>query len=57
MEYPVVPPHTEYRPTALGRTLERVMAAMADWGLTRRAQVLSIAEAAVDESEVKGASR
>jgi DNA-binding HxlR family transcriptional regulator len=49
-EYPVVPPHTEYRLTALGRTLEPVMAAMADWGLKRRAQVLSVGEDAAGES-------
>ena len=52
-EYPVVPPHTEYRPTALGRTLEPVMAAMADWGLKRRAQVLSGGEDAADERDLK----
>lgn len=50
-EYPVVPPHTEYRLTVLGRTLEPVMAAMADWGLKRRAQVMSIAEEAAEESD------
>ena len=50
-EYPVVPPHTEYRLTVLGRTLEPVMVAMADWGLKRRAQVMSIAEEAAEESD------
>ena len=35
-EYPVVPPKTEYSLTSLGRTLEPLMAAMADWGLTHR---------------------
>ncbi len=39
VEYPVVPPRTEYRLTALGRTLEPVMAAMADWGTTQRAKI------------------
>jgi DNA-binding HxlR family transcriptional regulator len=56
-ECPVVPPRTEYRLTALGRTLEPVMAAMADWGLKRRAQVLSVAEDAADESEAPGGPR
>jgi DNA-binding HxlR family transcriptional regulator len=35
-EYPVVPPKTEYQLTTVGRTLEPVMAAMADWGTARR---------------------
>jgi DNA-binding HxlR family transcriptional regulator len=39
-EYAVVPPRTEYRLTALGRTLQPVMAAMADWGLNHRAKTL-----------------
>jgi DNA-binding HxlR family transcriptional regulator len=50
-EYPVVPPHTEYRLTALGRTLEPVMAAMADWGLKRRAQVMLVAEGVAEETD------
>ena len=39
-EYPVVPPHTEYTLTSLGRTLEPVMAAMADWGQKHRSTIL-----------------
>lgn len=38
--YPVIPPRTEYRLTPLGETLRPVMAAMADWGLTHRDQVI-----------------
>jgi len=44
-EYRVVPPRTEYRLTALGRTLEPVMAAMADWGLTHRSKIPVSADA------------
>jgi DNA-binding HxlR family transcriptional regulator len=43
-EYPVVPPKTEYRLTALGRTLEPVMAAMANWGTSHRAKIVDAAE-------------
>ena len=43
-EYPVVPPKTEYKLTALGRTLEPVMAAMADWGTSHRAKIVDAAE-------------
>ena len=43
-EYPVVPPKTEYRLTPLGRTLEPVMAAMADWGTSHRAKIVEAAE-------------
>jgi DNA-binding HxlR family transcriptional regulator len=43
-EYPVVPPKTEYKLTALGRTLEPVMAAMADWGTSHRAKIVEAAE-------------
>jgi len=43
-EYPVVPPKTEYRLTALGRTLEPVMAAMANWGISHRAKIVDAAE-------------
>jgi DNA-binding HxlR family transcriptional regulator len=43
-EYPVVPPHTEYRLTPLGRTLEPVMAAMANWGLEHRSTIVDSAE-------------
>jgi DNA-binding HxlR family transcriptional regulator len=43
-EYPVVPPKTEYRLTALGRTLEPVMAAMAAWGIKHRAKIADAAE-------------
>lgn len=39
-EYPVVPPKTEYSLTPLGRTLEPLMAAMADWGLANRQAIL-----------------
>jgi DNA-binding HxlR family transcriptional regulator len=41
-EYAVVPPHTEYRLTELGRTLQPVMAAMADWGLQHRSKVVEV---------------
>jgi DNA-binding HxlR family transcriptional regulator len=44
-EYAIVPPRTEYRLTSLGRTLEPVMAAMADWGLTHRSKILDSADA------------
>jgi DNA-binding HxlR family transcriptional regulator len=43
-EYPVVPPKTEYKLTTLGRTLEPVMAAMADWGTSQRAKIIDAAE-------------
>ena len=43
-EYPVVPPHTEYRLTPLGRTLEPVMAAMANWGLEHRSTIVDSAD-------------
>ena len=39
-EYPVVPPHTEYRLTDLGKTLQPIMGAMADWGVAQRANIL-----------------
>jgi len=39
-EYAVVPPRTEYSLTALGRTLEPLMAAMADWSLNHRSKIL-----------------
>ena len=39
-EYPVVPPRTEYSLTALGRTLEPVMAAMAAWGLEQQSRIV-----------------
>ena len=42
-EYPVAPPKTEYKLT-LGRTLEPVMAAMADWGTSHRAKIVDAAE-------------
>lgn len=35
-EFPVIPPKTEYRLTALGQTLRPVMVVMADWGLANR---------------------
>jgi DNA-binding HxlR family transcriptional regulator len=37
--FSVVPPHTEYRLTALGQTLQPVMAAMAEWGAGHRDRV------------------
>src|SRR5258707_7387016 len=40
-EYPVVPPKTEYSLTALGRTLEPLMDAMAQWGLNHRSAITS----------------
>ena len=43
-EYPVVPPKTEYKLTALGRTLRPVMAAMADWGTTHRSKIIGAVE-------------
>jgi DNA-binding HxlR family transcriptional regulator len=39
-EVAVVPLHTEYELTALGRTLEPVMAAMADWGMRHRSTIV-----------------
>ena len=44
-EYPVVPPRTEYSLTPLGRTLEPVMAAMADWGMHHRSTILDSGDA------------
>jgi DNA-binding HxlR family transcriptional regulator len=44
-EYPVIPPRTEYRLTDLGRSLRPVMAAMADWGLKHRSDVLEVDKA------------
>lgn len=41
-EYPVVPPKTEYSLTALGRTLEPLMDAMAQWGLNHRSAITSL---------------
>lgn len=38
-DYAVIPPHTDYRRSALGCSLEPVMAAMADWGLRHRRQI------------------
>ncbi len=43
-EYPVVPPKTEYKLTALGHTLEPVTAAMADWGMSHQAKILDAVE-------------
>jgi DNA-binding HxlR family transcriptional regulator len=43
-EYPVVPPKTEYKLTTLGRTLEPVMAAMAEWGTSHRAKIVDAVE-------------
>lgn len=40
VEYPVIPPKTEYSLTPLGQTLRPVMAAMADWGVKHRSKVL-----------------
>jgi DNA-binding HxlR family transcriptional regulator len=37
--YPVVPPKTEYRLTALGNTLRPVMASMAEWGLDHQGKI------------------
>jgi len=42
VEYPVIPPKTEYSLTPLGHTLRPVMAAMADWGLSHRAEVADL---------------
>ena len=39
-EVAVVPLHTEYALTALGRTLEPLMAAMAEWGMLHRASIV-----------------
>lgn len=39
-EFAVVPPHTEYSLTDLGRTLEPIMAAMATWGLEQRGKII-----------------
>lgn len=39
-EFPVIPPKTEYRLTALGQTLRPVMAVMADWGSANRENVI-----------------
>ena len=44
-EYPVIPPKTEYSLTELGNTLRPIMAAMADWGLSHRALVVTASEA------------
>jgi DNA-binding HxlR family transcriptional regulator len=38
-QYPVIPPKTEYRLTALGNTLRPVMASMAEWGLEHRSTI------------------
>jgi DNA-binding HxlR family transcriptional regulator len=43
-EYPLVAPKTEYRLTALGRTLEPVMAASANRGTSHRAKIVDAAE-------------
>ena len=43
-EYPVVPPKTEYKLTTLGRTLEPVMAAMAEWGTSHHAKIVDAVE-------------
>lgn len=48
-DYASIPPRTDYRLTALGRTLRPVMAAMAEWGLEHRTVILeSIDAAAID---------
>lgn len=39
-DYAVVPPRTDYCRTELGRSLEPLMAAMADWGLKHRGQII-----------------
>lgn len=44
-EFAVVPPRTEYRLTELGRSLQPVMAAMAEWGIEHRADVLEAGSA------------
>jgi DNA-binding HxlR family transcriptional regulator len=51
-EYAVVPPRTEYRLTELGLTLQPVMAAMAQWGLKHRCDVLE-ADPVFIESELR----
>jgi DNA-binding HxlR family transcriptional regulator len=38
-QYPVIPPKTEYRLTALGNTLRPVMASMAEWGHEHRSTI------------------
>lgn len=38
-EYPVVPPKTEYSLTSLGNSLRPLIASMAEWSLTHRAQI------------------
>jgi DNA-binding HxlR family transcriptional regulator len=38
-EVAVLPLHTEYELTALGRTLEPLMAAMAEWGMRHRSTI------------------
>ncbi len=38
-ELTAVPPHTQYSLTPLGRTLEPLMAAMANWGVQNRATI------------------
>jgi DNA-binding HxlR family transcriptional regulator len=45
-DYGVMPPRTDYSLTALGWTLEPVMAAMADWGMSHRAKVVEAAKMA-----------
>lgn len=44
VEYPVIPPKTEYSLTPLGQTLRPVMSAMADWGLANRSKVTDLPE-------------
>ncbi len=44
-DHAVMPPRTDYRLTALGWTLEPVMAAMADWGMNHRAKVMQATNA------------
>ena len=39
-DYEVVPLRTDYCRTELGRSLEPLMAAMADWGLKHRGQIV-----------------
>jgi DNA-binding HxlR family transcriptional regulator len=57
-EYPVVPPKTEYSLTTLGQTLEPLMAAMADWGLTHRDTIAPTErESAKGERKTSGAER
>jgi DNA-binding HxlR family transcriptional regulator len=38
--YEVVPPRTDYCRTELGRPLEPLMVAMAEWGLKHRGRIL-----------------